>query len=74
MNFFFLIKWIKINVKDTALLVWRRETKKKKEAIKYWMSQKNDAVINRSKSKKETFGKIRCKNMYFRSLTYGLRI
>lgn len=49
---FFLIKWIKINVKDTALLVWLRETKKKKEAIKYWMSQKNDAVINRAKSKK----------------------
>ena len=49
---FFLIKWIKTNVKDTALLVWLRETKKKKEAIKYWMSQKNDAVINRAKSKK----------------------
>ena len=39
-------------MKDTALLVWLRETKKKKEAIKYWMSQKNDAVINRAKSKK----------------------
>ena len=49
---FFLIKWIKTIVKDTALLVWLRETKKKKEAIKYWMSQKNDAVINRAKSKK----------------------
>lgn len=50
-NFFFFNKMDKNKCEGHCILVWLRETKKKKEAIKYWMSQKNDAVINRAKSK-----------------------